>query len=352
MNIKINFGEIITKAWKITWKFKVLWIFGILAGCAGGNSGSNYNFNSGTGNRNIGNGSNSMPDFFKNFNNMQPWQALQNKIGEYVWVIALVITLLCVLWLVFYFLGMMGKIGLIKGASKGDEGAEQMSFGELWTESLPYFWRMTGLNVLVGLPIALGVLVILAIFIFGVINAINSGSAGAAGGAGAVAILLGMMGVFVSLMCVIGLIATIVSLIVHQAENALVLEEQGVLDALGRGWDVFKSAWFTVVVMAVLLGILSFGAGLVMAIPLIVPAIALGVGLGLTSAVSSGVGTLPLILAGGCFVLYLPVIITLSGMLQTYMQSAWTLTYRRLTAKPVVDSAAVIDTGAGAIGPQ
>jgi hypothetical protein len=344
MNIKINFGEIITKAWKITWKFKVLWIFGILAGCAGGN-GSNFNFNSGSGNRNIGNGSNSMPDFFKNFDNMQPWQALQSKIGEYVWVIALVITLLCVLWLVFYFLGMMGKIGLIKGASKGDEGAEQMTFGELWTESLPYFWRMTGLNVLVGLPIALGVLVIVAIFIFSVINAINSGTTA---GAGAVAALLGMMGVFIGLMCVIGLIATLVGLIVRQAENALVLEEQGVLDALGRGWDVFKSAWFTVVVMAVLLGILGFGAGLVMAIPLIVPAIALGVGLGLTSAVSSGVGVLPLILAGGCFVLYLPVMIALSGMLQTYVQSAWTLTYRRLTVKPVVvEPAAVIGTDAG-----
>ena len=36
----MNFGEILTKAWKIIWKFKVLWIFGILASCGqGGGSG-------------------------------------------------------------------------------------------------------------------------------------------------------------------------------------------------------------------------------------------------------------------------------------------------------------------------
>jgi hypothetical protein len=33
MKFNIDLGEIITKSWKITWKFKVLWIFGILSGC-------------------------------------------------------------------------------------------------------------------------------------------------------------------------------------------------------------------------------------------------------------------------------------------------------------------------------
>ena len=39
--------------------------------------------------------------------------------------------------------------------------------------------------------------------------------------------------------------------------------------------------------------------------------------------------------------LYLPVLLTLSGILQTYNQSVWTLTYRRLTETP----AAVVVAG-------
>ena len=45
-----NFGEILTRAWQIIWKHKILWIFGILASC-GRSSG---NFNSSRGSR--GNG--------------------------------------------------------------------------------------------------------------------------------------------------------------------------------------------------------------------------------------------------------------------------------------------------------
>jgi len=40
----MDYGEVLSKAWQITWKYKVLWIFGILAGCGGqfGNNSFNY----------------------------------------------------------------------------------------------------------------------------------------------------------------------------------------------------------------------------------------------------------------------------------------------------------------------
>jgi len=37
--MNFNFGEVLTRAWQITWKYKVLWIFGILAGCTNGGGG-------------------------------------------------------------------------------------------------------------------------------------------------------------------------------------------------------------------------------------------------------------------------------------------------------------------------
>ena len=35
----MDFGEILSKAWKIIWKFKILWIFGILTSCGQGEIG-------------------------------------------------------------------------------------------------------------------------------------------------------------------------------------------------------------------------------------------------------------------------------------------------------------------------
>ena len=45
--MKFNFGEVLTRAWQITWKYKVLWIFGILAGCTNGGGGGGGGGNSG-----------------------------------------------------------------------------------------------------------------------------------------------------------------------------------------------------------------------------------------------------------------------------------------------------------------
>ena len=35
----MDFSEVLTKAWRIVWKHKILWIFGILAGCGTGGGG-------------------------------------------------------------------------------------------------------------------------------------------------------------------------------------------------------------------------------------------------------------------------------------------------------------------------
>ena len=36
----MNYGEVLSRAWQIIWKYKVLWIFGILAGLGSGGGGS------------------------------------------------------------------------------------------------------------------------------------------------------------------------------------------------------------------------------------------------------------------------------------------------------------------------
>ena len=44
----MDYGEIFSKAWKIIWKYKILWLFGIFASCSGGGgNGGGGGINSG-----------------------------------------------------------------------------------------------------------------------------------------------------------------------------------------------------------------------------------------------------------------------------------------------------------------
>ena len=40
----MDYGKILSRAWQIFWKYKILWVFGILASCSA-NRGSSPNFN-------------------------------------------------------------------------------------------------------------------------------------------------------------------------------------------------------------------------------------------------------------------------------------------------------------------
>ena len=68
----MNYGEVLSSAWKTIWKHKVLWIFGILAGLGAGSGGGSA---SGRGNVNPNvNGR----TFGQNF----PFGSIKNEVGK------------------------------------------------------------------------------------------------------------------------------------------------------------------------------------------------------------------------------------------------------------------------------
>ncbi len=308
--MNFNFGEVLTRAWQITWKHKVLWIFGILAGCS--RRGSSFNSNSGRGG---GNGGFEQP-------NLPPqvlhWiQVIRENLTTFVVVTCVVVLLI---WAVTIFLGAIGKIGLIRGTFQAEGGAESLIFGQLFSESTPYFWRMFGLSLLVSLPVLVVVIALAAGFAVFAVAASGGNDAPGVGALAILPILIGCVCLLIPVMFVIGMIA-------RQAENAIVLEEMGILPALSRGWDVFRNNLGPIILMAIILGVLGFIVGFVVAIPVliaVVPAI-------IAFAAGEGKNWTPLIFAGVCICLYIPVSLLLNGIAITYTESAWTLTYMRLT---------------------
>jgi hypothetical protein len=121
----------------------------------------------------------------------------------------------------------------------------------------------------------------------------------------------------------------VLRLIFTQAERAIVLEDIGVMPALSRGWEVFTKNLGPIIIMAIILGVIGLVVGLVIVIPIFIivfPAL-------FAFAIGNARNTTPLLLAGVCFCLYLPVLWGLSGILISYTEAAWTLTYMRLTGK-------------------
>ena len=313
-----NFGEVLTKTWQNIWKHKVLWIFGILASCAHGGGGGG---NGGGGSRNYQtNPGDNLP-----FSGGQAEQFM-NQAGRYLedkwWIIAIAILVLLLISLLFYALGMIGRTGMIKGTALAEQNVASISFGEVWSESLPYFWRIFGLNFLVGLAFAV---IVIPLVLVGVLTA----------GIGFICVL--------PLICLLVPIGWAVAVIVEQAQVAIVLEDLGMMDGLKRGWAVVKSNPIPMVVMALILGIGGAIIGVIVSMPLILAALPMIIGMG-----SLRQSLTPVWIALACCLVYMPVLIFLNGVLTAYIQSAWALTYMKLSqpTQPKDDAPIIIEANA------
>ncbi|MBN1453994.1 MAG: hypothetical protein JW963_23465 [Anaerolineales bacterium] len=300
--MNFNFGEVLTRAWQITWKYKVLWIFGILAGCTNGGGGSggggrNSDYSTGPSDFDV---PPELQRFVYQMENFADW-AVDNW-----WIFILIGLAVLLLVVISIFLGTIGRIGLIKGSYEAEMGAEKLALGELFSTSMPYFWRVFGLSFLIGLAFFV---LILPLVLIGVLTA----------GVGFLCLL--------PLICILIPVSWAVGVIVEQSNRAIVLENLSLFDGLKRGWEISKSNIGPLIVMALILFGITLVLGIIIALPIFImvfPTI-------FAFAMSEGQSFTPLYIALAGICLYAPISWVLNGILTTFTQSAWTLTYLRLT---------------------
>ena len=263
-----------------------------------------------------------------------------SQVGQYIaqhwWVIVVAVIAIILLGFISYALGMIGRVGMIKGTSLAEKGAEKLSFGEIWSESLPYFWRIFWMNFLIGL--AFFIVIVVPLILLVVILAMGGMAGGARAGMAGMAI--GFFACLIPIICLLIPIGWVVSIIVEQAQAAIVLEELGISDGLKRGWQIVKSNVGPVIIMALILGIGGGIIGVIFALPIILAIVPILVGLGTLRQ-----SFMPIYISLACCVVYLPVLIFLNGVLTAYIQSAWTLTFMRLT-QPKEDAPIIIEANA------
>jgi hypothetical protein len=307
--MNFNFGEILTRAWQIIWKHKILWIFGILASCGQGSGGGN-----GGGGGNTGfnsQGTNLPPQAMQWFNTIE-----QNLTT----IIAVGIAIMCIIWILVIFLSTVGRIGLIRGTFQADGGAESLVFGQLFSESMPYFWRMFWLSLIIALPV---LILVGALFAGIIVFAIGASGGNDSSWLGIAA----MLPLFIGCICLLVPVMFVVGMIIRQSQNAIVLEDMDVLPALSRGWEVFRANLGPIIVMAIILAIIGFVIGIIISLPILLVVIPAA----MAFTFGNGQGTTPIIFITACVCLYAPVLLVLNGIVTSFIESAWTLTYMRLT---------------------
>ena len=318
----MKYGEVFSTSWKIVWKFKVLWIFGILSSCmrsTGNGSGSNGGGGGGGSSFLAPHGVQASHGPSLTLRSGHWLQLFQMHLEEQPWLIAvLVIAMVLVISAIIVFsllAGTLGRVGVARGAWLADEGQQKLGFALLLKESWPYFWRVFLLLLLIGLAglvlasVFFLPIVLLTILSFGLIWLIL------------IPLLLPLSLLFIGL-------ALAINALIEEAVIAIVGENLGIFAALARAWKLLWERPFPQLMMSFLLSVIRFVVILVLALPILLIAVPFLVSLLFQTDVATSIGA---VISGISFLLYMIVMLTASGVLYAYMGTAWTLTFRRLT---------------------
>lgn len=315
----MDYSEVITKAARLVWKFKILWLFGLLAGLGSGSGNINPLFSF-----------NASDSLFRNTNLSQPFAQFFSYLADMVrqtpgWFFFIIVVLVCGLGLVFFLVGVFGKTGLTRGAWQADGGAAHLEFGPLVNESMPSFWRVAGLNLLVGLPGFAIALIFIMFFVFGLAASFSQEAPG-------IAIVL--MCVILPLSCLLVPFFWFLGILSELSTAAVVGEGRGVIDGLKRGWRLIRRSPGPVLLVAVLVLVAQIGLGILGGL-VIAP---FGIGALLVSTIFSGHGTLSMGLLLPFVLIAIPLSLVLGAVFSSYIGTLWVLVFRRLAA---ADSAQV-----------
>lgn len=313
-------GDVIKRAWKITWRYKILWLFGLFAAEAGGGG----SFNSGGNNNGFGNladsGGNSANQMFSTGSVMAQW------LQHYWWTLVLVGLFFFVLGLVWWIVSIAAKGGLVRLVNDADED-EDVRARNGWATGFHYWGRVFLQGLIFALPIIAIVLVFLALFFVllgGTLGPmIAKGASGAAGAAVAtriIGLVTGSCGLFLVMLVFLMAIGIVYIVWVPLALRFAILYDRPAVAAIGDGWRLLRSQLGKVA----LAGVTVWGIGL---------------GYGIVVGIGSLVFILPMIgfaIAGlwPVFALmmvpFIVVLMFLSAVFSAFYSAYWTIAFRRI----------------------
>lgn len=313
----MDYGNVLARAWQISWRWKVLWILGLLAGLGRAMSGgSNSRYSTGSGEWGGPQDLGIPPEVF---GALAGAACLGLIIGIALWVISVI-----------------ARGGLIAGVHQVEEEGDT-SFGRAWRAGASRFWTLFGIGILAAIPMILAILlgfVVLGTTLFAGIQA--SGSSSGLSRLGA--ILAPVACCSVTFLCGLFVVALVLAQIRIYAERAAIMEDLGWIDAFKRGWQILKENLGPTIILWIIFFVIGLALALLITAALAVlmlPFIAL-----LTSSDPAAWAVGPLFCGG---VIAAVVFAAIVAFIETFTSATWTLAYRDLAG---LDSPSSAELGA------
>jgi hypothetical protein len=303
--MNFDFGEILSSAFKITWKHKILWLFSALPILL---SFIIFPFVF-------------VPIFFMDQGSFSDPFFLDSPLFAILFMVVMIF-----ISLLSYVLYGISSSAVILGSIRADGGAEKFSFRELFNDSKPYWWRVLGVLLLIGLGIFAVFAVIFACFTL--IGAVTMGL-------GFICLQPLMLLMYPLMMVIYG--------IIEVSQVGVVADELSVTDSIRRGWELVRANFWRVMLISLIVYFgISLLSGIIM-LPLMSPLFLIP--FFMESGTSQFNPRTMMLFMGGFSLLFIPVMAIVQGFGLTFMKSAYTLVYLRLT-KPQDNTPVVLEENA------
>ena len=320
----MKYGDIIKRAWSITWRYKALWVLGLFAGVSGcqGNVGSPGG---------SGGGNGEWSEFSDWGTGGMPGMP---DLERYIPIVLVGALILFAVWLVWVLLGVGARAGLIHAVNEIEQG-RTVRLRDAWSAGFHHFWPVLGLAVLLALPmVVVGGAMLLAI----VVPLVGSLAAGRDPGLELIAPMCGGVLIGVLLLSV----ATFFLGILHlMAMRYIVLGNRGVFDSLRAAWAALRNRFKEHLLIWLINWGLNVAASIAISIPIVVVWV-VAILPGILSARDGNWGAL----AGTIAV---AVIITMilsllyTAIWGVFTSALWTVFFRKLTGmEPLAEPVAAV----------
>lgn len=302
----MDYGKIITRAWEVIWKHKILWVFGIISGLIGSSYGYSSYFRFNVGEIDLSEWTYSQMPYPEEFIRVIRWGS--ENLALFVIGIVLVILFFVLVSNAFFA---FGYTGTIQGNLLDAKGTEKLTFGGLVQEIRPYFWRVFGLYLLLGVG-GFGLVIVL----FGILTVI-----------GVLTIGIGFICIF-PLICLMVPLSWFLMIVVNIALIAIITEDLSIKDGLVRGWRMVTGNIGPFLLVWLIIMVITFLASIVISLPqtaAMVPTYRLMFSQKYLNDPSIFFQKFSEMLPW--LLIWSPFQIALSGIITTYTQSAWVQTY-------------------------
>jgi hypothetical protein len=346
--------QILKRAWNVTWKYRALWLVGLLLVLAGGGVGSGFGSGApGSGGASSGGGGGGGGVPFEGPEGIPDLSGAWEKVAPIVITVAIVVAgiilLVILLSLVAVFVRYVTRVSLIQMVQGYEETGEEIGFRRGlrlgWSRSAFHLFLI---NLIVNLPLTVGILLLIGALAVPIILVVRTG----------LAILPVILMVLLLIpVILLGVLIRIVAVpIIELAFRACVIDGLGAWQAIVEAFGLIRRnlgpaalQWLLLVGLGIAWGIALF----VVNLPLVFFALLVA---GLPGAAVGGIVTLlsswPWGLGLGLLI-FIPVFIlvvalpniALTTLATVYYSTTWTLTYRELR---VIDAGAQEVAGAEA----